>query len=40
MSAHIPLLAAAGVLGLVPGTVLAVLLRRHLATGFSLGRVS
>lgn len=40
MTAHIPLTAAAGVLGLVPGIVLAVLLRRHLVQGFSLGRVS
>ncbi len=40
MAAHIPLMAAAGVLGLLPGAVLAVLLRRHLAQGFSLGRVS
>lgn len=40
MSAHIPLLAAAGVLGLLPGALLAILLRRHLVQGFSLGRVS
>ena len=40
MSGHIPLLAAAGVLGLIPGAVLAILMRRHLAQGFSLGRVS
>lgn len=40
MTAHIPLLAAAGVLGLIPGALLAVLMRRHLAQGFSLGRVS
>jgi glycerol transport system permease protein len=40
MSGHIPLMAAAGVLGLVPGVVLAILMRRHLAQGFSMGRVS
>ena len=40
LSAHVPLLAAAGVLGLVPGVLLAIVLRRHLAQGFSLGRVS
>ena len=40
MAANIPLTAAAGVLGLVPGALLAVLMRRHLAQGFSLGRVS
>ena len=39
MTGNVPLLAAAGVLGLVPGVVLAVLMRRHLAQGFSLGRV-
>lgn len=40
MSAHIPILAAAGVLGLIPGVLLAVTMRRHLARGFSLGRVN
>jgi glycerol transport system permease protein len=40
MSANIPLLAAAGVVGLIPGVVLAILLRNHLARGFSLGRVA
>jgi glycerol transport system permease protein len=37
--ADIPLLAAAGVLGLIPGLVLIVFMRRHLARGFSMGRV-
>jgi len=37
--ADIPLLAAAGVLGLIPGLVLVVFMRRHLARGFSMGRV-
>lgn len=40
MVANTPLLAAAGVLGLVPGAALAILMRRHLARGFSLGRIS
>jgi glycerol transport system permease protein len=37
--ADIPLLAAAGMLGLIPGLVLIVCMRRHLARGFSMGRV-
>ncbi len=40
MSANIPLLAAAGVLGLIPGVLLAIVVRHHLARGFSLGRVA
>ncbi len=40
MSANVPLLAAAGVLGLIPGVILAAVLRHHLARGFSLGRVA
>ena len=40
MSANVPLLAAAGVLGLIPGVALAVSIRHHLARGFSLGRVA
>lgn len=40
MNAYIPLLAAAGVLGLIPGVGVAIILRRYLAQGFSLGRVS
>jgi len=39
LSANIPLLAAAGVLGLIPGILLAIIIRHHLARGFSLGRV-
>lgn len=39
LSAHVPLLAAAGVLGLIPGAIFAVMVRHHLARGFSLGRV-
>ncbi len=39
MSANVPLLAAAGVLGIVPGVILAIGIRHHLARGFSLGRV-
>lgn len=38
--ANVPLLAAAGVLGLIPGVILSALMRNHLARGFSLGRVS
>ena len=40
LNAYLPLLAAGGVLGLLPGALLAALMRRHLARGFSLGRVS
>ncbi len=40
MAGNVPLLAAAGVLGVVPGALLAILMRRHLVQGFSLGRVS
>lgn len=39
MTANVPLLAAAGVIGLVPGVLLAISLRHHLARGFSMGRV-
>jgi len=39
MSANIPLLAAAGIFGLIPGVLLAIIIRHHLARGFSLGRV-
>jgi len=39
LSANIPLIAAAGILGLVPGALLAITIRHHLARGFSLGRV-
>jgi glycerol transport system permease protein len=40
MTANIPLMATAGVIGIIPGAVLAILMRRHLAQGFSLGRVT
>ena len=39
MSADLALLAAASVLGLIPGLVLIVLMRNHLARGFSMGRI-
>jgi glycerol transport system permease protein len=38
-AADTPMLAAAGVIGLVPGVLLIVFMRRHLARGFSMGRV-
>ncbi|MBL8893524.1 MAG: carbohydrate ABC transporter permease [Rhizobiales bacterium] len=40
MAADMPLLAAASVLGLVPGLVLVTFMRNHLARGFSMGRVT
>ncbi len=40
MAANIPVLAAAGVIGLVPGVILAITIRKHLARGLSLGRVA
>ena len=39
MAADMPLIAAAGVLGLIPGVALIVFMRNHLARGFSMGRV-
>ena len=39
LAADIPLLAAAGVLGLIPGVLLIVFMKNHLARGFSMGRV-
>lgn len=39
MTGDIALLSAASVLGLVPGLLLIIFVRRHLATGFSMGRV-
>ena len=39
LAGDMPLLAAAGVLGLIPGLVLIVFMRNHLARGFSMGRV-
>ena len=38
-AAEMPLLAAAGVLGLIPGLLLIIFMRNHLARGFSMGRV-
>ncbi len=39
LAGDMPLLAAAGVLGLIPGIVLIVFMRNHLVRGFSMGRV-
>ena len=39
LAADVPLLAAAGVLALTPGIVLIFLMKKHLARGFSMGRV-
>ena len=39
MAADMPLLAAAGILGLIPGLTLVIFMRNHLARGFSMGRV-
>jgi len=39
LSAHIPLIAAAGIIGMIPGALLAIIIRNHLARGFSLGRI-
>ena len=39
MAADMPLLAAAGILGLIPGLALVVFMRNHLARGFSMGRI-
>jgi glycerol transport system permease protein len=38
-AADTPMLAAAGMIGLVPGIMLIVFMRHHLARGFSMGRV-
>ena len=40
LAADLPLLAAAGVVGLAPGVVLIIFMKNHLARGFSMGRVS
>jgi len=40
LAADMPLLAAASVLGLIPGVALIVFMRNHLARGFSMGRVA
>jgi glycerol transport system permease protein len=39
LSADIAMLAAVGTLGLLPGVILIVFLRNHLARGFSMGRI-
>ena len=39
LAADIPLLAAASVLGLIPGILLIAFMKKHLAMGFSMGRV-
>jgi glycerol transport system permease protein len=39
LAADISLLAAASVLGLVPGVILIIAMKNHLARGFSMGRV-
>jgi glycerol transport system permease protein len=39
LAGDMPLLAAVGVLGLIPGVVLIIFMRNHLARGFSMGRV-
>jgi glycerol transport system permease protein len=39
LAADISMFAAAGVIGLIPGLVLAVFMRKHLVRGFSMGRV-
>jgi len=36
---HLPILSAAGVLTIIPGIILVFFVRRHLARGFSMGRV-
>ena len=40
LAANISLLSAASVLSLIPGIVLIIFMRNHLARGFSLGRVT
>ena len=39
LSANISMLSAASVIGLIPGVILIVFMRKHLARGFSMGRV-
>ena len=39
LAADVPLLAAASVLGLIPGVILIAFMKKHLARGFSMGRV-
>jgi glycerol transport system permease protein len=39
LSANVSMMSAASVLGLIPGVLLIVFVRKHLARGFSMGRV-
>ncbi len=39
LAGDIALLSAASVLGLIPGIVLIIFMKKHLATGFSMGRI-
>jgi glycerol transport system permease protein len=39
LAADVPLLAAAAVLGMIPGILLIVFMKKHLLCGFSMGRV-
>ncbi len=39
MSANLAVLSAASVIGLIPGLILIIVMRKHLARGFSMGRV-
>jgi glycerol transport system permease protein len=38
--ANTELLAAASVIGLIPGIILIIAVRKHLARGFSMGRIA
>jgi glycerol transport system permease protein len=40
MSANTALLSAASVVGLIPGVILIIVMRKHLARGFSMGRIT
>jgi glycerol transport system permease protein len=39
LGAYTPLVAAASVIGLVPGLLLIIVMKKHLARGFSMGRI-
>ena len=39
LAANVSLLSAASVLGLIPGIVLIIFMKKHLVRGFSMGRV-
>ena len=39
LAADVPFLAAASVLGLIPGIIMIAFMKKHLARGFSMGRV-